>query len=156
MSKILINSQSQIQTSIKSEGGIKSDSLKLMEVEGKENVPTRKELRMPRTAMYINAIRNADKVSEQNMKMIEAVKKLPMSDELLVIVGRCYLDGCKYHTVNNQGQIVEHYENLVGADINVRQGYDTLVSDDECEFVEVYMDEMCMIYDDGSTKVVKR
>ena len=138
------------------------------EVQGKEPVqelvqepiPERsielKKMRAPRSRKYIKAIEQSAPLTETGEDMKTAVESLPAPNELLGILSKCYITGCIIHAIGKQGNILRHYKTPEEMSPELREGYAVWENNPGCICVEVYTFTICIVYDDGTVKVVER
>lgn len=129
---------------IQGKGGQKRDAKKF------------KLMRFPRTNKYINAIKEADTLSENDKQIMEAIQSLPVNNELIGILAPCFIEGCIIHVIDRNGRILEHYQEVSQMEKDIQQGYEIYLQHEGCTSVEVYTQNICVIYDDGIVKFIER
>ena len=139
--------------------GAESREKKTMELAQKaapEQAGERKKLRAPRSRKYIKAINQTIPLQETGQEMKEAVQMLPVTNELLGILAPCAIPGCIIHSIDKEGDIIQHYRSLEEMAPDLREGYEIWLEHRDCTCIEVYTHTTCIIYDDGTVKFVER
>lgn len=139
-----------------------------MEVQGKEAVQELaqkpiseqsielKKMRALRSRKYIKAIEQSAPLTETGEDMKTAVESLPAHNELLGILSECGIPGCIIHAIDKWGNILQHYKTLEEMSPELREGYAVWENNPGCICVEVYTFTICIVYDDGTVKIVER
>lgn len=123
-----------------------------------------RRLRNKRSSEYMEAISKLDvggceQCKKQFDDCVEAIrnefKDIPQSDLLIGLVSKCHL-GQPYdvHTIDMSGSILVHYkvsENMPPLIEKAR----SLALHGGYAYIEVYMDYLCAVKDDGSVSIVK-
>ena len=115
-----------------------------------------KKMRLPRTRTYLKEISLVDDLTDKDCKIIEAIQKLPENNKLLGVLAECQLEGHVIHAIDKWGNILQHYRDIDDVPEELRCGYTSLKEHIDCIAVEVYTNTMCIIYDDGSVKILER
>ena len=139
--------------------GAESREKKTMELAQKaapEQAGERKKLRAPRSRKYIKAINQTIPLQETGQEMKEAVQMLPVTNELLGTLAPCAIPGCIIHSIDKEGDIIQHYRSLEEMAPDLREGYEIWLEHRDCTCIEVYTHTICIIYDDGTVKFVER
>lgn len=115
-----------------------------------------KKMRVPRSRKYIKAIEQAAPLIETGEEMKTAVESLPASNKLRGILSECGIPGCIIHAIDKWGNILRHYTTPEEISPELREGYDVWENHRGCISVEVYTFTICIIYDDGTVKIVEK
>ena len=121
-----------------------------------EQAQERKKMRIPRSRKYIKALEAADRLSENDKEIIEAVQNLPVNNKLIGILANCTIQGCIIHAINKWGVILQHFKSIDEMDLDLRQGYEIFLQYPNCSSVEVYTQTFCVVYEDGTVKMIER
>ena len=121
-----------------------------------EQAQERKKMRIPRSRKYIKAIKEADSLSENDKQIIEAVQSLPVNNQLIGILAKCTISGCIIHAINKWGVILQHFKDVEEMDLDLQQGYEIFLQYPDCSSVEIYTQTFCVIYEDGTVKMIER
>lgn len=113
-----------------------------------------KKMRAPRSRKYIKAINQAVTLNETGEEMQTAVESLPAANKLLGILSECRIPGCIIHAIDKRGCILDHYRTPEHIPLELRQGYEVWKEHQGCVSVEVYTFAVCIIYDDGTVKIL--
>lgn len=116
----------------------------------------KKELRVPRTRRYINAMKQVDQLSEADEQIMDEVQALPVNNELQGILATCYIEGCIIHAIDRWGNILQHYISMDEMPVELQEGYEVYEQFPTCMAVEVYSNTICVVADDGSVKCIER
>lgn len=81
-----------------------------------------------------------------------------ISDNLIVVLSKCYITGCDCHAIDSEGHIIEHYQENKQLPEEYEFGRSVYHSrwNDNCACIEVYHYCCRVISFDGSVEVVKK
>lgn len=116
----------------------------------------KKLMRTPRSKKYVKLMKAIDKLSKQDEEIIEMVKSMPVNNKLLGILSACQIEGCIIHAIDKFGNILEHYHSVEEMPEELRDGYSVYLEHKNCASVEVYTNNICVIYGDGMVKFIER
>lgn len=119
-------------------------------------VKEKKALRMPRTKKYIKLMKDVDQLSDKDKDIIEMVQAMPVNNQLLGILSECCITGCIIHAIDKYGNVIEHFKNLSEMPLDLQKGYEVFIQHKGCSSVEVYTFSFCVIYSDGTVKIIER
>lgn len=116
----------------------------------------KKKLRVLRTKKYVKLMKEIDSLSEKDKQIIDMVQSMPLNNKLIGILSTCCLQGCIIHAIDKWGNILEHFtdENEMTADL--QEGYQIYKQNKDCASVEIYTHTICVVYGDGTVKVIER
>ncbi len=120
-----------------------------------EATKEKKLMRRPRTTKYVKLMSQIDKLSKQDEEIIEMVKSMPVNNKLLGILSSCQIEGCIIHAIDKFGNILEHYHSVEEMPEALRSGYRVYLEHKDCASIEVYTNNICVIYSDGGVKFVE-
>lgn len=115
-----------------------------------------KKMRAPRSRKYIKAIEQSAPLVETGEEMKTAVESLPASNKLLGILAECGIPGHVIHAIDKWGNILCHYQTPAEIPSELREGYEVWEKHPGCVSVEVYTFTTCIVYDDGTVKIVEK
>lgn len=121
-----------------------------------DSTKERKLIRTPRSKKYLKVMKQIDQLTEQDEEIIEMVKSMPVNNKLLGILSSCQIEGCIIHAIDKFGNILEHYRSVEEMPEELRDGYQVYLEHKDCTSVEVYTNNICVIYSDGIVKLVER
>lgn len=116
----------------------------------------KKLMRTPRSKKYVKLMKQIDQLSTQDEEIIEMVKSMPVNNKLLGILSACQIEGCIIHAIDKFGNILEHYRSVEEMPEELRDGYQVYLEHKDCTSIEVYTNNICVIYGDGIVKFVER
>ena len=116
----------------------------------------RKLIRTPRSKKYVKIMKQIDQLTKQDEEIIEMVKSMPVNNKLLGILSACQIEGCIIHAIDKFGNILEHYRSIEEMPEELREGYQVFLEHTNCASIEVYTNNICVIYSDGIVKFVDR
>lgn len=115
-----------------------------------------KKMRLPRTSTYLREINGVDQLTDNDCKIIESIKKVAENNKLLGVLAECQLSGHIIHAIDKYGNIIQHYRAVSDIPEELRCGYTELKENKGCMAVEVYTNTICIVFSDGSVKIVER
>lgn len=125
----------------------------------------------PRNMAYISAIKKADEMTEQDFKILDMVQEHIENqqeqvvgeqyvDKLLYSLSKCYIEGCKVHTLF--GEFI-HYGEIDNSNYGLklmsdmpermRKGYSIYLKYPNCLNVEIYQHRICVVQQSGKVIV---
>lgn len=116
----------------------------------------RKLIRKPRSKRYVKLIQQIDQLTKQDEEIMEMVKAMPVNNKLLGILASCQIEGCIIHAIDKFGNILAHYRSVEEMPEELRDGYQVYLEHKNCTSIEVYTNNICIIYSDGIVKFVER
>ena len=87
---------------------------------------------------------------------MDMVQSMPVNNKLLGILSACGIEGCIIHAIDKWGNILAHFRSLDEMNPDLQAGYGIFKQHAGCTSVEVYTHTFCIIYDDGTVKVIER
>lgn len=116
----------------------------------------KKLIRKPRSKKYVKIMQEIDQLSKQDEEIIEMIKSMPVNNKLHGILSTCQIEGCIIHAIDKFGNILEHYRSVDEMPEELRDGYAVYLDHQDCASIEVYTNNICVIYKDGIVKFVDR
>lgn len=116
----------------------------------------KKILRDPRNMSYQIAISQVDELSDNDKTIIEAVKSLPVNNDLLGILSVCNLPNHIYHAIDREGHVLQHYRSVDMIPDELKAGYLYFDEYPDCRCIEVYTHTICVVNMDGIVTVIDR
>lgn len=116
----------------------------------------KKLIRKPRSKKYVKLMQEIDQLTKQDEEIIEMVKSMPVNNKLHGILSKCQIEGCIIHAIDKFGNILEHYRSVEEMPEELRDGYAVYLEHQNCASIEVYTNNICVIYDNGIVKFVDR
>lgn len=116
----------------------------------------KKLIRKPRSKKYVKIMQEIDQLTKQDEEIIEMVKSMPVNNKLHGILSECQIEGCIIHAIDKFGNILEHYRSVEEMPEELRDGYAVYLNHKDCASIEVYTNNICVIYKDGMVKFVDR
>ena len=116
----------------------------------------RKLIRTPRSKKYVKAMKQIDQLTKQDEEIMEMVKSMPVNNKLLGILSSCQIEGCIIHAIDKFGNILEHYHSVEEMPEELQDGYQVYLEHQDCASIEVYTNNICIIYSDGIVKFAER
>ena len=113
-------------------------------------------MRRPRTRAYLKEISLVDDLNDNDCKIIESVKNMAENNKLWGVLAPCQLNGHIIHAIDKYGNIIQHYRDINDIPESLRCGYTKLKEYEGCSAVEVYKNTICIIFSDGSVKIVEK
>ena len=143
----------QVKSNIKASRGV---SALQQNTELSDVTKEKKLIRKPRSKKYVQLMKEIDQLTKQDVEIMEMVKSMPVNNKLHGILSKCQIEGCIIHAIDKFGNILEHYRSVEEMPEELRDGYTVFLQNQDCASIEVYTNNICVIYKDGIVKFVDR
>ena len=151
----LIKHEAEAQAKTKANGKTAAAGL-VQNTELTDATKEKKLIRKPRSKKYVKIMQEIDQLTKQDEEIMEMVKSMPVNNKLHGILSQCQIPGCIIHAIDKFGNILEHYHSVADMPEELRDGYAVYLNHKDCASIEVYTNNICVIYKDGMVKFVDR